>query len=278
MNANDGNRAAIVPFRSTPPPVLGTGPVPVEADPRPARPRSDDGDQIGRLDELAEIGPVHAPRSWLQLGVLVLDGSASMTWDLVETDTSIAGLPARTKAQAVDAAVRDLVSRLQASRKAPNFSIGMVSFTTSVTEARTPREVLAIGPTESFDPTAKGTGGTNVAAGLHDAHAMIQAFYASEAGHGVPLSSVVLVMTDGADSDPQAALAGAEALKRLPNTTVACCYFADRKGSDSVGPRLLQGMASGPTAYQSVYSAEQLRKFFLASMTAPIGGADALLH
>lgn len=272
MQSNDTTSQAIVPFRSSTLPAIAGGPAPIAHD------ASNVLYGAGRLDELADIGTVHAPLSWLQLGVLVLDGSASMTWDLAEPDTSIPGLPARTKAQAVDTAVRDLVSRLQASRKAPNFALGTVSFCMSVTEVRSPREVLAIDPSETFDPTVAGTGGTKVASGLEDARRMVQAFLASDAGHGVPISAVVLVMTDGADSDPQAALAAAGALKQLANTTVACCYFADRKGSDSVGPRLLQAMASGPAFYQSVYTADQLRKFFLASMTAPVGGADVLMH
>lgn len=229
------------------------------------------------MDRAVQLEAVpYAPPSWRQLGLLVLDGSGSMTTPLHEPDGSIPGLPARSKAEGVDGAVRDLLNRMKASRKASNFSFGFVSFHTEVSDERPPRDVTTIDPgTETFDPTASGSGGTMIASGLERARVLVEQFFATDAQLGVPLSAVVIVMSDGACGSPQRTLAVAEQIKQLPNTSMACCYFADMDGGGGNGPRLLQAMASAPTLYQTVFSAEQLRKFFLASMTAAAQQAAA---
>lgn len=216
---------------------------------------------------------VSAPKastSWRQLGVLVLDGSESMTWDLERPDNSMAGLPAKTKAVAVDQAVRGLINRLRASRKSGNFAIASVSFNDVATAVQAPRDVAEIDPMESFDPTAAGIGGTKIHTGLTAAYDLVEQWFRDEEANNLPLSAVVLVMSDGEDAEPESALDGAAQLKSLPNTLVACSLFSTA-GEPSTGGDLLEAMASEPRLYQTVFDAEQLRKFFTASLTAAAG-------
>ena len=208
-----------------------------------------------------------APPSWRQLGVLVLDGSESMTWDLARPDDSIGvALPAKTKAAAVDRAVRDLVGRLKVSRKRANFSIASLSFNNQVTDLRPPRDVTEIDGMESFDPTAAGIGGTELHTGLNAAYEIVEQWFRDEEVNGLPLSAVILVMSDGEDAMPQQALDAAERLKTLPNTLVGASLFATA-GEPASGGDLLEALASEPRLYQTVFGAEQLRDFFTASIT-----------
>ena len=208
-----------------------------------------------------------APPSWKQLGVLVMDGSVSMTWDLAEPDTSMeSALPARTKAAAVDIAVRDLLNRLAAGSKAANFHFGFVSFNDHVTSKRSPQELLSISTADNFDPTAAGTGGTEISTGIEAATQLVETFLRDGGGDDVPVSAIVLVMSDGEDASPAKTLAAAQRLKEIPNAQLAACLFAT-KGRTASGAQLLQSIVSAPHYYQTVFTAEQLRDFFHASMT-----------
>src|SRR5438552_957468 len=98
-----------------------------------------------------------------------------MTWTLAEPDASLESvLPARSKARAVDGAVRDLLNRMKVSRKAANFGFAYVSFHEAVSEERPAADLLTVDTAASFDPTSKGTGGTRLASGLEAAIPIIE--------------------------------------------------------------------------------------------------------
>jgi hypothetical protein len=101
---------------------------------------------------------------------------------------------------------------------------------------------------------------------------MIEAYMRSEENSDVPVSAVVVVLSDGETGEPEKAIASAQRLKALPNTEVAACLFAT-KGQPATGGQLLQALATSPNLYQTVYSAEQLRDFFHASVTMTARGA-----
>lgn len=214
-----------------------------------------------------------APVAWRQLGVIVSDGSGSMTDLLAEEDDSLEGvqLPARTKAAAADMATRELLNRMQKSRKEPQFEFAFVSFHDRVSDTRPAQTVGALLSTGGFDPTAKGSGGTHIWTGL-EASVKIVEDWLRGGDDDVPKSAVVMVMSDGVCADPNKTLEVANRLKALPNTDLAACFFAT-KGQASSGARLLQGIVSDPQLYETVFDAEQLRKFFLASMTAVVKSA-----
>lgn len=214
-----------------------------------------------------------APPRWRQLGVFICDGSESMTWELQEPDDSLADeAPSRTKAAAVDRALRDVVNRMQASRKAANFALAFVAFHDRVSSETPPRELSDISASDGFDPTAHGMGGTAIATGIDSARGIVEEFLRNEGSGTIPASAVVVLLSDGDDTsangapDHRAVMKAAKELKDLPNTQLACCFFAT-KGQPASGAGLLEAIASKADLYQITYNAEQIRKFFLASVT-----------
>src|SRR4051794_8368075 len=123
------------------------------------------------MTELDMEVPV-VPKAWQQLGVLVLDASPSMTLPANDGSTL-------TKAQAVNLAVRELLSRFKASRKRQNFSFSVVTFHDHV--SNDPGIVPAgdVDDNADYDPTANGMGsGTYLGAGLIKAAEICQDYFA----------------------------------------------------------------------------------------------------
>jgi hypothetical protein len=196
---------------------------------------------------------------------IVVDGSGSMADMVTEPGETLAGMPPRTKAAAATVACSDVVSRLQASQKAANFAVGYTAFNENVTVDRAIVPVLEVPATDDFDPMQAGTGGTCIFAGLESAHAQITAWRQSRPGT-LHVSNVVLLLGDGLCSQKERTMAAAERLKEIPDVTVAACLFTAR-GEPAQGAQLLQGIATSPKFYKTVFGAEQLREFFMASIT-----------
>ena len=154
---------------------------------------------------------------------------------------------------------------LQASGNARNFALGFCSFNDAVTQDRPVQAVLDVDATVGFDPTAAGTGGTNIWTGVELAERRLLEFQAA-AGATLPVSLLAIVLSDGECSDPSRTLAAAQRLKEQ-NVTVAACLFAT-KGRPSQGADLLQAMVSEPRFYRTVFTGDQLRRFFRDTMTA----------
>lgn len=217
-----------------------------------------------------------APQAWYQLGVLVIDGSGSMTLPYAgDEEASLAGGAVRTKAQATGDAIKSFVERMQRSHNAPNFGLSFVFFNDNVTHEREPELVPKLDPDAPFDPTAYGIGGTAIHTGLEAAADVVEQFMRDGATREVPLSAVVVLMSDGEErTDPVRTAAAAARIRGLPKTKLTSCLFAT-KGQPAVGEPLLQEVASGPQFYQRVYSTEQLRDFFEASLTTAPGELPA---
>jgi hypothetical protein len=152
-----------------------------------------------------------------------------------------------------------------------------VAFNTVVTEQRPPRPLLELSASDSYDPTAMGIGGTKIATGLEAAVGIVERFLGEAEEGDVPSSAVVLVMSDGEDSEPEATLAAAARLKEHASADLAACLFAT-KGQPAHGAQLLRAIVSEQRLYQTVYGAEQLRKFFHASITQTAGGGQTVAH
>lgn len=207
--------------------------------------------------------------AWKQLAVMVDDGSLSMTLELKEPDESVEGiLPVRTKAAGVESALKDLVNRMKASEKAANFEFAFISFNDQVTERKDPTPVMSISTTDTFDPTANGTGGTAIHTGLLAAEEIVTEFFARHRGSELPVSAVVVLMSDGEEMhDPKLTAEIGARLREAANVSVAACLFAT-KGEPAHGDRLLESLVSESRLYQRVYNTEQLRGFFWDSVTA----------
>ena len=211
----------------------------------------------------ANVGTILAPPTFNQLGILVLDGSGSME-----------GLTAGkiTKAQAVNGAVRDIFTRFRKSRYVRNFSFAVVTFDQNA-QLHTPITAATdIDDDENYDPMKDHGGGTNIGAGLLEAK-RIAGDFLRKAPQDVPTTVVIVVMSDGRDgeggvTDPAETRRIAEEIKRNPAITICSTYFAEMGSQDPQAQDHLRALASDSgNNYKTVYDAESLRAFFLASLS-----------
>lgn len=211
-----------------------------------------------RGGEVAIPLPV-VPQSFHQLGIFVLDGSGSMT------ELAADGL---TKAQAVSSAVRDLFTRFKVSRQKSNFSFAVVAFDQ---DAGVRLGVTAAGDVDDnadYDPLAGRGGGTFIGSGLEAARTLADTFLA-QARADIPASVVIVVMSDGMCGDPAGTLAAAGKVKQRERVRLCATYFARVGQSDPAAQETLKKIATDPVGgYKTVYDAESLRAFFIASMSA----------
>jgi Mg-chelatase subunit ChlD len=214
---------------------------------------------MSERERTMDVGVVMAPQTFSQLGVLVLDGSGSMSD------------PARgkvSKAQAVNGAVREMLTRFSVSRHARNFSFAVVAFDerASVHTGVTPAE--AINDNADYDPMRGHGGGTDIGAGLREAQRVAEEFLRT-APDDIPGSVVIVLMSDGLDGDPAGSLRLAETLKGNPAVTLCTTYFSGVGAAEQAAQDHLRELASDPaTGFKTVYDADTLRKFFIASVSA----------
>src|SRR5262249_33495937 len=150
-----------------------------------------------------------------------------------------------------------LLDRMEGSRKVHQFSLGWVSFSDAVTETVKPASVEELRSRADFDPTRLGAGGTQICKGLEAAAEMVEDWQRAPRYPGVPMSAVVVLMTDGEDRDPQQTRQAAERIKALPHTRLAACFFAT-KGAPATGADLLRDIVSPPEGqnFKQVYDGE----------------------
>lgn len=202
---------------------------------------------VPEFDEEPQI-----PRTACQLGLLVLDGSGSMSG---------------SKADEVNKAGRGLLNRLLASGRKRDIDIAIVNFDH---KASTRLEVTpvfvdednTIQPNENFDPTIGHGGGTSIVSGLKEAQKIAEEYINNPPIEGLPTTVVVMVMSDGASHDDPIPIAGQ--IKQNQSITICSCHFGQ---PDSNTEKTLRGICNDQvTGYTTVYDALTLRKFFLASM------------
>ena len=210
-----------------------------------------------RAGEVAIPMPI-VPQSFHQLGILVLDGSASMGED-------IGGM---TKADAVNGAVRDLLTRFKASRQKSNFSFALVTFDEAAGVRLPITAAAAVDDNADYDPQAGRGGGTFIGSGLEEAKTLAQTFLAS-ARKDIPASVVIVVMSDGECGNPDRSVAVANALKTTERVTLCATHFARVGHADPDAQATLKEIATDKVrGYKTVYDAESLRAFFIASVSA----------
>lgn len=209
--------------------------------------------------EIIRIGIPVTPPSFQQLGIFVLDGSGSMTEGID------GGL---TKAQAVNGAVRELFTRFKASRQRANFSFAVVAFDDGADVVLDITPADAVDDNADYDPLAGHGGGTLIGGGLTKAKEIATRFLTG-ARPDIPASVVVVVMSDGQCGNPQATVGVAQSLKGIDRVTLCATHFAQVGQSDPAAQLTLKQIATDPVrGYKTVYDAESLRAFFLASVSA----------
>ena len=202
------------------------------------------------------------PQIFHQLGILVLDGSGSMSGII---DGKI------TKAEAVNISVRELLTRFIASKNSKDFSISIVTFDSRVIIHTTPTRIKdendqTIDDNADYDPMKGHGGSTDLAQALQEAFTVAKDFLTNAPPDSVPHSAVIVVMSDGmSHTDP---VPIAENIKQEQNITICSTLFAQKGNVDQRAQKILQDIASSPSNYKTVYDAETLRKFFVASVSS----------
>ncbi len=200
------------------------------------------------------------PQSFHQLGIFVLDGSGSMS------DEVSGG--AMSKADAVNGALRDLLTRFKASRQKSNFSFAVVAFDEEASVHLDITPATGVDDNADYNPQDGHGGGTFIGGGLEEARGIAERFLAI-ARPDIPASVIIVVMSDGECATPDTTVAIADTIKRVERVTLCATHFASIGHSDPSAQATLKKIASDPVrGYKTVYDAESLRAFFLASMSA----------
>jgi uncharacterized protein YegL len=208
-------------------------------------------------------GVIRQPKTFDQLGILVLDGSGSM-----QEGTSLNKV---TLAQSVSGVVRDTFSRFKQSSLVNNFSFAVVYYDdTASTEIGT-TDAKQINEHRAYDPTVGKGGTTSIAAGLKEAKKLANTFLASQTENGIPQTVIVLILSDGLDMTESETISNANALKSNPKITVNTCFFETLGGDKDYMQQasdFLKGLCSDPvTGFYSGTDPEKIRNFFIASMS-----------
>ncbi len=220
------------------------------------------------LEAPLTLGKIESPRQFAQLGVLVVDGSGSMT------EPATGNI---SKAQATNNAIREMFTRFKASRVAKNFSFAMVAFDNTASVRLTPTDVgPALDDNADYNPLNGHGGGTCIYLALDEAERLANDFIARAPAGGVPHSAVILVMSDGNCGDPPATMSSAKRIKNGPNASrvrICSTLFARVGNKDAAGEALLKDIATDPVmGYKTVYDGDTLRSFFESSISAASGG------
>jgi Mg-chelatase subunit ChlD len=216
-----------------------------------------------------EIPDVQSPRQWLQLGVLVLDGSGSMN---EKTDGNIA------KAEATALATRELFERFKKRSACPqNFMFAVITYDDHPTPVIDPPiSATQVDETGDYNPLNGHGDGTCIYSALESAERVVEEFLARAPQGGVPHSAVILLMSDGLCSDPDRTREVARRIRqRFGNQVkIAAAFFATAGKPDPRGEQLLRDIVDdSETFFCSVTSGEKLRDFFKRSLSEAAGGA-----
>lgn len=215
--------------------------------------------------EFKPVG-VKVPPVFHQLGLLVLDGSGSMT-AMGPFNTS--------KAKHVSAAVVELFNRMNVSRVKQNFSFACIKFDNSSTLSLSPTAFdHSVLMNQNYDPTDGKGGGTQIFEALNEAQKVAENFLSSAPLDGLPHKVLILLMSDGMCFQPDTTKAVASNIKSNPKVQIACAYFGEVGKIDAAAQDLLKevcsDLGSGP-AFTTVYDGEALRAFFERSISQSSG-------
>lgn len=209
-------------------------------------------DPMGNDNPFGSEAP-QSPRAACQLGILVLDGSGSMN------DPDKNGNP---KHQSVNSAVKETLSRLQTSAKKNAIDLAIIKFGMEAELIADVTPVVNLDPMQDYDPLIGGN--TYVKKGLKIAAEVAEKYLKNPPVAGLPTTVVIIVLTDGGFSeDPNEVVAY---IKQNNSITINACFFGKEANDNAINA--LKSICTDPVnGYLTVYNTEQIRKFFIASIS-----------
>lgn len=212
------------------------------------------------------IERVVTPQQFHQLGVLVEDFSGS-TRDPAPGNV--------TKADAINMATRQLFTRFKSSQVAANFSFAMITYDHRAKVQFGPTPASSIDDNADYNRLAEHGQGTRIDLALEQASKIANEFLENAPDEGVPHSAVILIMSDGLCSEPVRTRQIAREIKNSSHSSriqICAALFASAGSPDPAGEALMRDIASDPVmGFKTVYDAETLRNFFMASMCRSSG-------
>jgi uncharacterized protein YegL len=201
---------------------------------------------------IEDIGVVVEQKAFEQLGVLVLDGSSSMRE---------AGDSGQSKGDEVAFAVRDLIARLKGSRHRENFSLALVTYDDKPSDKVMPTAVMSLDETADYNPLVGHGGATAIGDALQRAGTIAEDFLKNQSPN-VPRSCVLVVLSDGQNNRGVDPVAVAGQIKSKERTRICAAAYGR-----SVDEQTLKSIATDASGYVKTQSADDLKKFFVASIS-----------
>ncbi|NOU17734.1 MAG: VWA domain-containing protein [Bacteroidales bacterium] len=215
-----------------------------------------------RIEPLVPPTDISSPQQFHQLGIFVMDGSGSME-ELTNGNIK--------KKDAVNMAIRDVLTRFKVSRKKNNFSFSVVSFdfTASVQTNTTP--LKNINENGNYDPIINHGGGTYIHSGLEEAKKIAEAFLSNPTS-GVPHSVIILLLSDGECHQPDITRGVANSIKRMEKMSICTTFLSHAGDKNTAAEELMKEIASDPIiGFKRTYDPETLRNFFESSISRASG-------
>ena len=222
----------------------------------------------GSNDPYEDTGDITALKTFHQLGILVLDGSGSMT---LEGNNKI------SLADQVNRAVREFLGEFKnISSQVVNISIAVISFDETATLHTPPTPLETINDLADYTPTEGHGGKTNIGVALEMAEQVaIRHLQGPDAGN-IPCMVSIILMSDGMCLNPDYTRLVTDRIKssafqKKGDLTLCTTFFKSnqlQKDEEEQAKNLLMEIASEPKLFIVSYNYDYLRKFFVGSMTA----------
>jgi len=206
-------------------------------------------------DEFTDVEAPVVPKTYDLLGILVLAGGLSMGEE---------ALAKMSKAEAVSLAVRELITRLAASKNSSNFSFAIVTFDTVARIHTEITPVVDMDDCADYDPMNGHGGKTEIGVGLEAAHAIANDFL-NDTSTSLRKWVTVVIMSDGVSDKEDEAIAAANAMKTNKRITICTTLFERVSSKDEKARQLLIQLATRPQDFKTVYDSHTLRDLFIRS-------------
>lgn len=225
------------------------------------------------MNDLMTLGPMASPRTWHQLGILLLDGSGSMERE---------GKGGRPLVNDVNQAVKDFLGFFKGSSKVNNFSIAVITFGEIAEEHTPPTPLSQVDEDADYNPVLGHGDTTNIGAALEKAEKMALDHLAQpEAQGGTPHTAHIILMTDGLCLHPDFTRQVAGRLRGHQGVEIFASLFAPRDVLRPTAPQeiaaakeLMRDVVSDDGHFKTTYDEAQLREFFKKSMSANVALAS----
>lgn len=197
-------------------------------------------------------------KSFHQLGIFVLDGSYSMN----DADRNN-----KPKKEALDNAMKGIISRMKRSIHVENFSFSIINFGESATEKLGVTPVKIINEYDNYDPTLDHNANTFIYKGLEKAEECAEEFLASVTPDSLPQSVVIILLSDGMCHNPEETKLVVNRIKRNPDIEVCTTFLETPEKDNEAAEELMQEIASKPAHFSKTYDEDSIRNFFFKSLS-----------